>query len=189
MAATWLEVDSSTPAASTTAPSVEQSLTLLQATFPGRYDEHKAATIRNKMAKTRQHTSGKMITSLRIWSHFDSGTVDITLFFFLRLQFCPECWVMTAGSSVTDGPTLYKEILSMVGQAKTHPQVQQIEILNVGDLPADIQNATATSGANALGQAFSIGLSDKGTITRDMNTYTLGLPWAKAATPFIRWHC
>jgi hypothetical protein len=189
MAATWMEVNSSTAAASTTAPSVEQSLNLLQATFPTRYTSHSPTTIRSKMGKTRKHPSGNSITSLRIWSHFDSGTVDITVFFFLRLRFCPECYVMTVGTSLTDDQTLYNEISTIpVPQMKTDPQVPKIEILNVNRLPDDITAAGNTDGAKALGRAFQLGITAT-TITPNPNPYHLGPPWASTTTSFMRWHC
>lgn len=168
----WQVVLAATPANDPRHPSVEGSLTLLQQTHPGRYTNLAPNMLRSKMGD-RQHTSGDKFPGLRIFSRMTNGVTDITAFYFLRLRFCPQAFVLTMGTSITDDQVLYDDVKQIAKIAQTHPKVPRIEIINLQPLPGDLSSGTA--GAQAIGRAFSRGITAT-TIQADDGIH-LGRPW------------
>jgi len=179
----WEAVQSATPANDPNHPSVERSLTLLQQTFPARYTNLNPAMLRNKM-RDRDHTSGGRFPGLRIFSRMTGGNVDITAFAFLRLNFCPQAFVLTMGTSLADDQLLYTDLLGIVKEAQSHPKVPRIEIVNLNMLPGDLNE---TAAAVTVGRTIQRGLT--ATTIQPIEDIFLGRPWRRPGAMFKRWQC
>ncbi len=159
---------------------IDMSFSLLKTTFPRRYlhldaskllDKSKPVTARNKAA----------VRGMRLFRRITAGSVDICVFYFVRLKFNPPAYCLTTGvnpnianTTAAAATILYDEIkavcayLQSVGQGS-----HKIDVVNERELPGDIIELGC---AEVVKEAFNIAVRKSNFDPKDP-TFVTGSPW------------